>query len=326
MFTKKLSIKFDGYEVGSTPMLLPSFSSRLTLDVADTLNFLAEIVKGPFLVSAYDFLYYIEEFPAMTFSDLIFLDSGGYESSIESEISELGFYKPESLEWNEKLHLEAVQKWDPEIPTVVISYDHPRKRETLDVQIENANKLFEKKNNVLRELLIKPNPSNRYVEMDVVGEKIEQLEKFDIIGFTEKELGPSILERMKNIARFQKQMIECGLNKPVHVFGSLDPITTPLYYFSGADIFDGLSWLRYSYDKKTGNSVYMNSFGPKEHGIHVNMNSIRTSSIYANYHYLRRLEIDLKKFNQTKDFSIFGDNEDFFRKSCEDLNESIGGF
>ena len=36
-------------------------------------------------------------------------------------------------------------------------------------------------------------------------------------------------------------------DKPIHVWGGLDPISTPLYFFAGADIFDGVSWLRYAY-------------------------------------------------------------------------------
>src|SRR5262249_35869569 len=34
---------------------------------------------------------------------------------------------------------------------------------------------------------------------------------------------------------------------PIHVWGGLDPILTPLYFFAGAEIFDGVSWLRYAF-------------------------------------------------------------------------------
>jgi hypothetical protein len=55
------------------------------------------------------------------------------------------------------------------------------------------------------------------------------------------------------------------------------------------------------------------------------MSSLWTSSIYANYNYLRRLEINLKKYKDSGDFSIFGENEVFFKEACDDLSEAVGG-
>ncbi len=49
---------------------------------------------------------------------------------------------------------------------------------------------------------------------------------------------------MQNIAKLRKALDKAGLNIPLHVFGSLDTVTTPLYFLAGADIFDGLTWLR----------------------------------------------------------------------------------
>ena len=74
-----------------------------------------------------------------------------------------------------------------------------------------------------------------------------ELSHFSIIGFTEKELGPSLLKRMTAIARVRRALKEVNLDLPIHVFGSLDTISTPLYFLAGADIFDGLTWLRYAF-------------------------------------------------------------------------------
>jgi len=86
-----------------------------------------------------------------------------------------------------------------------------------------------------------------------------------------------------------------------------------------------LSWLRFAYDKKSGYATYINCIGSKEYGVHATMRTIWANSVYTNYNYLRRLEIDLKKFKATGDFSIFTENEEFFKKSCDDLSEAIGG-
>ena len=77
--------------------------------------------------------------------------------------------------------------------------------------------------------------------------------------FTEKELGRSILERMENIARIRIAMREKDVSRPIHIFGSLDMLSTPLYFIAGADIFDGLTWLRYGY--VGGLSIYEQNFG-----------------------------------------------------------------
>lgn len=325
MLARKLKIKYKGIDVTTTPILLPSFSSRLNLDISNTIDLLSDVVSGPFLVSSYD-VYHCENFPNLDFSTLIFLDSGGYECAVESDVSEIGMYKPESHKWNEETHLETIQNWNSEIPTVIISYDHPTKRCTLENQIGEATNLFREKDNSLKEILLKPESLiERKINIDNVISKMDLLKDFDIIGFTEKELGTSILERMEKIALLRKKMDEIDFQIPIHIFGSLDPITTPLYYFSGADIFDGLSWLRFAYDRKSGYATYINCIGPKENGIQATMSLMWTASIYSNYMHLGRLEMDLKKFTSSEDFSIFGENEEFFKKAYTDLSEKVGG-
>ena len=54
MLTRKLSIKYNKIEVGETPMLVPSVSSRVNLPISELLQTLSEIVDGPLLISSYD--------------------------------------------------------------------------------------------------------------------------------------------------------------------------------------------------------------------------------------------------------------------------------
>ncbi len=69
---------------------------------------------------------------------------------------------------------------------------------------------------------------------------------FDILGFTEKEVaytwhkGIHFLNEMRNClaAEFSEYI-------PIHLFGCFDPKSIIYFCLSGADIFDGLSWLRY---------------------------------------------------------------------------------
>jgi hypothetical protein len=324
MLSRKMALNLDKWgEVGSTPMLVPSLSSRVNIDYRKTLDVLSEVITGPFLLSAYDF-YYTNPFPKITFSELVFFDSGGYESAIEKEVAEFGLYKPDPFEWSQQKHLEAVHRWDENIPTVVISYDHPSERVSIEKQIENAHKLFRTKSGIIKELLIKPeSKDSRRINFKGFFDNIDKINDFDILGFTEKELGKSILDRMINIAKIRQQMEERSIEIPLHIFGSLDTITTPLYYISGADIFDGLSWLRFVFDE--GTTHYINTYGPEIFGIHENTDGVWIRSVYQNYNYLGRLKIDLEHFQSTGEFAKLGKKAAFFEKAFSDLNEKMGG-
>ena len=324
MLARKFSLRTDnGVEVGTTPMLVPSISSRINIDIKKIIEMISETVTGPLLISAYD-MKYIDSFPPIHFSNLIFVDSGGYECAKNDEISEMGLYRPDPNEWNRDFYSQIIKSLDISPPKVVISYDHPSERVSIEEQIRQARDSFREKEDIIRELLIKP-VSTGANKIDVRGltQNVEALSPFDIIGFTEKELGSSVLERMIAIARIRKEMNRNNMSIPIHVFGSLDPITTPLYFISGADIFDGLSWLRFIF--ASGNTFYVDSFGPFNDGIHVNMNQIWGINVAKNYHYIRRLNMDLEKFQSTEEFEFLGPHPDFYKKSYEDLLEKIGG-
>lgn len=320
MLTRKLNLTLDGLEVGATPMLVPAVSSRANIPLTELLEVISEIVDGPLLVSAYDY-YYSDEI-SISFPDLIFLDSGGYECNKDQDVSDIGLYNPNPFDWNENLHAEVVDAWSSEIPTVMVSYDHPSVRDPIETQVEKARDLLRGKSNTLKEILIKPETMDSVrVNRDSLVENINLLESFDIVGFTEKELGHSVLQRMISIASIRKAMDEQNIIIPIHIFGSLDTVVTPLYYFSGADIFDGLSWLRFLFHN--GSTQYIDSYGPKNFGLDENMRKIWIQTVYQNHSYLRRLQLDMEKFQSTEDFGIFGSNADFFRTSCDDLDEKM---
>lgn len=329
MLARKLSIRLEnGQEVGTTPMLVPSISSRTNIDPTKIIKMISETYTGPLLISAYD-MKHAENFPQVSFPSLIFIDSGGYECAKDYEISEIGLYRPDSKEWNKDLYSEIIdgsETYAP--PKVVVSYDHPSERISIEEQIKGARELFRKKEGIIKELLIKPEPSKpNEINVEQVEQYVNKFTPFDIIGFTEKELGRSVLERMSAIAKIRKVMDRNQLNIPIHIFGSLDPITTPLYYISGAAIFDGLSWLRFIFSRC--DSLYIDSFGPYHIDIEASMKQIFERSIAENLGYIRRLNMNLRKFQANKDYKYLGlgqdEYENFFRNSYEDLKVKIGG-
>lgn len=315
---RKLKLKLNGVEVGETPMLVPSFSSRTNINVGGTIDMMRDVINGPILISAYD-VCYSKNFPDIEFPELIFLDSGGYECAIDSNISEIGYYNPESLSWTSEKYLEIIKCWKRTAPTVLISYDHPSKKETIENQLDAAKELFNGVNDVLKEFLIKPEKSDKkQINLKNLRRNIDSLTQFDIIGVTEKEVGRSIFERMVNIARIRMELDRNDITVPLHVFGSLDTITTPLYYFAGADIFDGLSWLRFTFHE--GNTFYTSSLGPKLQGIEKNISRIQARNIEDNITYLLKLKLQLEEFQADGKFDQFGEtNSKFFSDAYKSL-------
>jgi hypothetical protein len=78
---------------------------------------------------------------------------------------------------------------------------------------------------------------------------IADLAGFSIIGVPEKDLGRNLIDRLRRIALFRRRLNKAGITSPLQIWGGLDPLTTPLLFFAGAEIFDGISWLRYAYTR-----------------------------------------------------------------------------
>lgn len=319
---RKLTLRLNEVEIDKTPILVPSFSSRANINVGKMINMTRDAINGPILISAYDVHY--GNLPEIT-TNLIFLDSGGYECAIDKDISEMG-YNVEPPSWDLNKYLETVENWMDMISTwenppktALISYDHPLTRETIQEQVENAKKIFNNFKDVLKEFLIKPERLNdKKINVDNLIKNIDLLASFDIIGITEKELGSSVFERMVNISKIRKELDRKHIEVPVHIFGSLDTITTPLYYFAGADIFDGLSWLRYTFHE--GDTYYTSSAGPKLQSIHKNMSRIQARSLDDNITYILRLKVQLEEYYANDSFDHFGEtNSKLFNEAYNQL-------
>lgn len=324
MLAKKRKLTFEDFgEVGTTPMLVPSISSKVSLPVTiqATIDLASGFILGPFLISAYD-LKHVKDFPNITFPDLIFLDSGGYECNKNQEVIDIGAYDVVNKEWTRELHKEVISGWKSNIPTVLISYDNPQEPPMpISKQIDYANELFKNKDDFIKEFLVKPEPGKYKIDSELIIKNLSSLSSFDIIGFTEKELGYNLIDRMINIAKIRLALDKNQIDSYIHVFGSLDPVTTPLYYFSGAEIFDGLSWLRFLYND--GDAYYIDSKGQKKFSIHKSLKSIWSISISNNYDYLSQLKLDLGKFQKDETFDHFGDNSEFFKDAYSNLMENL---
>ena len=323
MLAKRRSIKLNGKEIIQTPLLVPSFSSKGFPDVNLIIQFIDEILTDCYLVSAYD-LHHGLVGKLKSIPELIFVDSGGYECSKDLEFSDLGLLPHDTKEWTSEMHLEALQKLDLAIPTVLISYDNPKHRLTIPEQIKNAE-LLHTGLNVVKEILLKPETKEqKYIQLDSILQNVHKLAVFDVIGFTEKELGNTLLKRMSNIAKIRAALSEANLDKPMHIFGSLDTISTPLYFLSGADIFDGLTWLRMAY--REGYTMYMhNAAAYADGGAKLKDEHIKAHIITKNYYALQDLQSSMRRYLNDKNFHEFQYNSELFARIFQDLKADVGG-
>jgi hypothetical protein len=325
MLARRRTIRVGGAEVERTPLLVPSFSSKGFPDVAKVIETTGEVIDGAALVSAYD-LWHEKVKPPFAFATLLFLDSGGYEAGKDVELSDVGDREHMPLPWSRGQHEKVLETWSPTVPSILISYDHPSERLPVGDQIERARSLAHGRAEVGREILLKPETRDqRFLKMDSLLQPnhVRALGEFDVIGVTEKEIGNSLLGRMQNIAQLRRAMDGIGLQQtPIHVFGSLDTVSTPLYFLAGADIFDGLTWLRYAFHR--GLTIYRHNYAALDLGLDTKAHVVDGRCWFSNYYYMKEMELEMRRFLNGGDFSSFQHHGDLFRKAHESLREAMG--
>ena len=322
MFAKRRILSHNGQEIERTPLLIPSFSSKGFPDVCKIIEYSSELIDGATLVSAYD-LHYEKAMPSLDFPSILFLDSGGYEASRDLELSDYGDrqYIPKS--WTQEMHDTQLNKWRPSVPSVIISYDHPEERISIPKQIDRASHMALNRGDVLREILLKPTAQGRtLLGISDILENIGRLANFDIIGVTEKEVGNSIFDRMRNIAKIRRALHGIGLETPIHVFGSLDTVTTPMYFLAGADIFDGLTWLRFAF--YNGQTIYKQNYGALKYGVSTKAHMIDGRCWNDNYYYMKEMELQMRRYLNDHDTGVFGHHGNLFGAALESVTEAIG--
>ena len=302
-----------------TPLLIPSFSSKASVDVSSIFAALQPSITESFLVSAYDLHYGDIELPGGVPAEVLFLDSGGYEVSKDHDLMDPVYELPEAKVWTPDNFRQVLSDLDTLMPTFVTAYDHPELRHPLSCQIDNALEVFREFPHLGREILIKPEDSDSHLlDIPRILSEVRQFNEFDIIGVTETELGDSIIDRMENIVHLRLGMDTNGVSKPLHVFGSLDPVCTPLYFLAGADIFDGLSWLRFAYSNDL--AIYHKNRAPLEFGPLEGERRALMRSYTANLYYLSfSLTARLKEYLLDRDGARLGTHADFFMSALDNL-------
>jgi len=315
-----------------TPILVPSYSSKglrykstksgnlvseITFILKSTYEYLTDIV----LISAYDIEKDFIPYPLKSIHynpQITIIDSGGYETSEGYDFSEVLKYPitAKKGDWSLDKYKEVLSKWPRRFPAIMVSYDHGQEKgQPLIRQINNAKRLFNEFPNFLHNFLIKSSHKNEILSIDELLDHITLLRGFHIIGITEKELGTSISDRLKKIVTLRRALDRVEITAPLHIFGSLDPITSVLYFLAGAEIFDGLTWLRYGF--QNGFATYQQNHGIIKYGLNESDNLIRDLTSAENLIYLRRLQSEMLQFTRSKNISVFSYNVDLYKKTLE---------
>ncbi|UTR12734.1 hypothetical protein MM300_10865 [Evansella sp. LMS18] len=283
-----------------TPLIVPSFSSKGFEDIAEIHDYVKEFITEASLVSAYD-LYY-DNIPKqgqdIYISDILFIDSGGFERDQDTELSELYPTTYISSEWNKDIHSEVIQKIEGYTQIVIVNFDS-KERKTIEKQITEASELFDVHPNFISDFLCKPEEVNQdYINVNKIIMQINNLSHFSILGFTEKELGNSVLKRCSSIYRIRKALYENNLDVPIHIFGCIDPLNILAYFLCGADIFDGLSWLRFKFTN-SGEAVYRNSHALSNGDWASSDNMLRAKTYADNIDILIKLSTKMHRYLNT---------------------------
>jgi len=278
------------------------------------------LIRDSILVSAYDLHHHHFRKPERFFEgkELVFLDSGGYELSP-------GFDQTEPVHWGTPKkqflrddYLAVLQQLPKNLPFAISNYDWGTKGRPLEKQILDAQRLFQGFPNCMTNFIAKPT-GGKYVDVDELIHHVKKLRAFNILGLTEKELGKELIDQLMTLAKLRSAMDREGVNLPIHIWGGLDPLLTPLYFFAGAEIFDGISWLRYAYHD--GIAVYRDSYSVLEGTIECPKEQAKALALHKNLDSLRVLASNLRDFvlRKASTFEMFGSRKDVLEKAYRTL-------
>lgn len=248
------------------PLMIPSFSSKGNIlikqndgiyvsDNYSLLTTLNNTLSKTYLLSAYDIYYGLMpsdpcEWPK---TEYLFIDSGGYETNQSYETTERNKFNYHVEDWTPEKMREVYRRImdSPSLQnsTVIIStFDFEG---SFIEQLERAESLQRTFPCATVNFLVKIHSSVRHLASEIK-RLSSRINAFKILGFTEKELGSTVQERIQNLILLKRVLLLNGWKGHVHLFGGLNPLLAKIYYFAGADIFDGLSWQRERYLTHSG--------------------------------------------------------------------------
>ena len=308
-----------------TPLLVPSFSSKgfaLTeenpprTEVSPLLDTQIDQLSRSFLVSAYDLHYRRLEVgdslgdtdwsaSPLAKTELLFIDSGGYEVTQGADAGEPIQDLNPTNDWNVNVYATLLDLLPAAVENVAaVALDLPG--EGYDTQIRSAQDFLARWPHLAPVVLLKPPGRGAPHDFKKLEPDASRLAFFSVVGVTEHELGDTLLGRVIAVMALRDLLTRAGLTTPIHVFGALDPLYVPLYFAAGADVFDGLTWLRYAYWH--GLAVHAEQGPLLDNLIHLRDDVRRWSVAASNLTQLGQLRSALLRFaSEAENWKIFDD-------------------
>ena len=228
----------------STPLISPSFSSRGFPHVSDIWEEFRHKLYGVCLVSAFDVAEGRIPPIVAEMVNVVIIDSGLYETKNGSVESSYLHTPSSTVNWTRKQYREAVKSMGERNNVLLVNFDHVG---CLESQIVRASEDFSLAPYAAWDFLVKPGDETEWINVPKLSRHLEELKQFSVIGITAREAGDSFLKRCSSIVMLRDLLNDAGLDTPIHVFGAINPYEVLAYFFCGADIFDGLNWLRLAF-------------------------------------------------------------------------------
>jgi len=203
--------------------------------------------------------------------------------------------------WSQEMYVESARKFAHN-GDIIVSYDN-RSLSVID-QIQQGLSLFKliEQQSITRDLLLHPNGASPEKLANTIAELAPDI---DIIGLTEKDIGFPWFIAASYIHQLRTKLDDnLGRYIPIHIFGCFDPQTIAHLFFSGADIFDGLAWMRHYFHDG-------HSFSDKEFEYSTSPEQLlkpweaAQNLLRNNVEELERLRTDLRYTVLTRDSSLF---------------------
>ena len=280
----------------ATPLIVPSFSSCGFPQVADIYDGMKDKLHGVCLVSALDLASGCIPADVTDEVNLVLIDSGMYEAKNSPCVQ--GDHCPSTTKghWRRQQYLEIAGGIDGGGNVILVNYD---RAETLQQQIMWAAEDFAHAPQSASDFLVKPELSSGFVNVAKLAKHAGELQQFDIVGITAREAGDSLVKRCSTVVMLRDAMGDASLDVPIHIFGAINPMEVLAYFFCGADVFDGLNWLRLAFRKHGSMAIEEAAF--EEQNVSLNDCDLRLDQRISNLSFLYRLQESLHRYCLTND-------------------------
>ena len=282
----------------STPLLVPSFSSRGFPFVGNIYSEMKDKLFGVCLASALDLAR--SHMPPSVTKDvnLVFIDSGLYEARHEGLLDGGAFSPSEVPNWTRAQYLAVASTIAKSDNVVLVNYDQDN---DLERQIREARGDFSTAPHAAMDFLAKPESPERLLNVGRMAKYAKDLGEFDILGITAREAGDSLVDRCRTLVMLRDALCDAHLNRPMHVFGAISPLEVLTYFFCGGDVFDGLNWLRLGFRGQASIPIEEAAFEDGKAGM--NEADLFVGEWTANLGHLYRLQTVLQEYARSHNLS-----------------------